>query len=234
MEDIYMKKAFTLAEVLITLSIIGIVAALTMPTLIQNHKKHEASARLKKFYSIISQAILLSESEHNSIDNWEMTTYLETEDGQYDYKANGNITNNFFFKYIEPYIKYVKYEEAKAVFDEDGKQTDGEHPTIYLADGSTFTIMNSVCMDFRFDINGDRNPNKLGKDRFVFVLCPTQEYRNRFCTNKNSKFCTYNIDYVNNPSREISLQGCKNSAYRCSGLLEIDGWKFKDDYPYKL
>ena len=40
-----------------TLGIIGVVAALTMPTLISNYKKQEIAARVKTFYSVISQAI---------------------------------------------------------------------------------------------------------------------------------------------------------------------------------
>lgn len=39
---------FTLAEVLITLGIIGIAASMTMPSLIQNHKEKETVAKLKK------------------------------------------------------------------------------------------------------------------------------------------------------------------------------------------
>ena len=53
------KNAFTLAEVLITLGIIGIVVALTLPTLIQNHRNQVVETRLKKFYSTINQAITL-------------------------------------------------------------------------------------------------------------------------------------------------------------------------------
>ena len=48
------KAAFTLAEVLITLGIIGVVAALTLPTLIQNHQKQVYVTQLKKAYSIYS------------------------------------------------------------------------------------------------------------------------------------------------------------------------------------
>ena len=44
-----MKKAFTLAEVLITLGIIGVVAAMTMPSLIQNYKERETVSKVKKF-----------------------------------------------------------------------------------------------------------------------------------------------------------------------------------------
>ena len=45
------KKGFTLAEVLITLGIIGIVAAMTMPALIANHQKQVAATAVKKMYS---------------------------------------------------------------------------------------------------------------------------------------------------------------------------------------
>lgn len=50
------KKAFTLAEVLITLGIIGVVAALTMPTVIQNYKKKTSSNSVKSnlFYTSAS------------------------------------------------------------------------------------------------------------------------------------------------------------------------------------
>ena len=47
------RVAFTLAEVLITLGVIGVVAALTLPTLIKNHEKHVIETQLKKTYSDI-------------------------------------------------------------------------------------------------------------------------------------------------------------------------------------
>ena len=55
-----MKKAFTLAEVLITLGIIGIVAAMTLPSLIANYQKKVTVNRLKQAYSMINQALLLA------------------------------------------------------------------------------------------------------------------------------------------------------------------------------
>jgi len=65
-----MKKAFTLAEVLITLGIIGVVAAMTMPVLMQNHKKQVTVARLKKAYNTISNAISLSEIDNGPMSDW--------------------------------------------------------------------------------------------------------------------------------------------------------------------
>ena len=52
-----MKQAFTLAEVLITLGIIGVVAAMTLPALIQSYANTVVETRLAKFYSTINQAI---------------------------------------------------------------------------------------------------------------------------------------------------------------------------------
>ena len=49
-------KAFTLAEVLITLVIIGVIAAMTIPTLMNNTNNQELVSRLKKTYSELSQA----------------------------------------------------------------------------------------------------------------------------------------------------------------------------------
>src|SRR5574344_2249191 len=68
-----MKKsiAFTLAEVLITLGIIGVFAALTIPTLINNYEKQATVTRLKKAYSVLNQAVSLSEAENGRFsDNY--------------------------------------------------------------------------------------------------------------------------------------------------------------------
>ena len=64
------KAAFTLAEVLITLGIIRIVAAMTLPALMANGRKQETVARLKKFNSMMLQAILLSENDNGPYEYW--------------------------------------------------------------------------------------------------------------------------------------------------------------------
>lgn len=53
----YTENGFTLAEVLITLGIIGIVAAMTLPTLIQKNKRAELQSGLKTGYSLLQQAL---------------------------------------------------------------------------------------------------------------------------------------------------------------------------------
>ena len=52
-----MKKGFTLAEVLITLGIVGVVASMTLPTLNNNVQKQTYEAGAKKAYNILSNAV---------------------------------------------------------------------------------------------------------------------------------------------------------------------------------
>ena len=73
-------KAFTLAEVLITLGIIGVVAAMTMPVLIQKHREQVAVTKVKKFYSTFSQAYLMAVQENGTLDNWGLKDSEQEED----------------------------------------------------------------------------------------------------------------------------------------------------------
>ena len=63
-------KGFTLAEVLITLGIIGVVAAMTLPTIINNYQKQVTVNKLKKFYTVMTQAIKLEEAQNGSLEYW--------------------------------------------------------------------------------------------------------------------------------------------------------------------
>lgn len=62
--------AFTLAEVLITLAIIGIVAAITIPSLVQKYQEKARVTALKKFYATITQAVQMAIIEHGTPDMW--------------------------------------------------------------------------------------------------------------------------------------------------------------------
>ena len=67
------KTAFTLAEVLITLGIIGIVAAMTIPTLIQKNFEKQTVAKLRETQSILSQAMRMAEDEYGDPSGWNLT-----------------------------------------------------------------------------------------------------------------------------------------------------------------
>ena len=96
------KCAFTLAEVLITLGVIGVVAAMTMPNLIKNYENQVKLNKLKKFYSQFEQLILRSVDENDSIMSW------SEEDLQ-----NGN-SDKILEQYIFPYLDNPKICKSTA------------------------------------------------------------------------------------------------------------------------
>ena len=68
-----MKKGFTLAEVLITLGIIGVVAAMTIPSLIQSYKEKATVTAVKQSYSIFAQALKMV-----TIDNPDLSALTDS------------------------------------------------------------------------------------------------------------------------------------------------------------
>lgn len=100
-----MKKltsCFTLAEVLITIGIIGIVAAMTLPSLITNYQKKQTVTQLKKVYSIMSQALQRAELDYGNFEHW-------------NFSQTGTEFNN---KYIKPYYTILT-DYDKADFPDD-------------------------------------------------------------------------------------------------------------------
>lgn len=152
--------AFTLAEVLITLGIIGVVAALTIPGLITNIRHRDYTAKLKKFYSTMNQVIISAEDEYGPVGTWDSTlSYRE-----------------YAMKYFAPYIKFS--------FKDKVENTN----TIYFNDGTSLRFYKGNCMDIYFDVNGVSLPNKVGYDKFVFLACESKpQYCGdevNFCTYK--------------------------------------------------
>ena len=130
------NKAFTLAEVLITLGIIGVVAAMTIPTLVTSYKKNVIETRLAGFYSKINQAIKASEVHNGEKEAWDIIPnagYETGEDGKPDLSKPSSL--RWFDKYLRPYLKVTK-----VVADKKSGFT-----VVYLPDGSCFRLaINSV------------------------------------------------------------------------------------------
>ena len=62
------RFGFTLAEVLVTLGIIGVVSAMTVPTLMQNHQRKTYVTQLHKSYNELSQALLQYQTDKNAVN----------------------------------------------------------------------------------------------------------------------------------------------------------------------
>lgn len=224
------KAGFTLAEVLIALAVIGIVAVLTIPNVVHNYKKQVTSARLKKFYSTMHNAIRLSEITNGPIANWEFTRSELTDEGVYDYEANDTYTVAAVKKYFAPYLKFTQITEGSYIPASDTESAKRVQPTMYFNDGSSVWFQRGDCLDINYDTNGDKKPNKTGYDRYYFTLCTNSspsEYKN------DIGFKTYLNSRVNDRAHALRLCSSSSKAY-CSVLLEYDNWEFKSDYPYEL
>ena len=208
--------AFTLAEVLITLGIIGVVAAMTMPSLMQNYKRQQATARIKKFVSVINQALISAENDLGPREDWVI--------GEMD---NSDSAYNFLNTYIKPYIKSADIEK-RTLFGMN-------MATLRFVDGSQMSIKIGACYDIWYDINGEKGPNEKGKDIFVFILCKnggcnfnSNQVRGFYCAQTGEQF----------PTHGQLIDNCKNyrtnGGQYCTILLEQNGYEFPKDYPLGL
>ncbi|MBR1753953.1 type II secretion system protein, partial [bacterium] len=215
-------RGFTLAEVLITLGIIGVVAALTIPTLMQKTRQHQTLTAIKKFISTMENAIKLSEVENGETLKWEKGEMLLLENGDVDIESKKNVSTQFFTKYLAPYLKYTGTE-----YNEEGNLV------VTFADGSNMVFNNGSCMDTIFDTNGKKLPNQRGKDIYVYLICTDEASKNLYCASNKRTFCPY--DGVHTTNRDYYVYLCSEVDTRyCARLLEMDGYEFKDDYPFKF
>ncbi|MCI1273389.1 MAG: type II secretion system GspH family protein [Clostridiaceae bacterium] len=236
-----MKKAFTLAEVLITLGIIGVVAALTLPTLITNYKKRQTVVQLKKAYTELAQAVKLSEVENGDLKSWDC----------WNTRIQGT---EFFDKYLSQYIKlsetpmsdvnqHITYYEISGHPERALAQFWYSNSKMYVLPSGTQifaygggTSGSTLRYGFFVDLNGLKRPNTFGKD--LFYLCVDK--------NKGVVFMQLNDndnDY-SHVTREELLNGDSiggNYNYQCNrqgrgmwcgALIQMDGWEIKDDYPW--
>ncbi len=172
------KKGFTLAEVLITLAIIGVVAALTIPTVVRNYQERQTVSSIKKFYSQISQAFKLAEIRNGSVDTWDWGTVRSGESA------------DKIIDILAPYLKITKrcgkgkgcfwngnYKNLNGNTIWTNPENNSEYAKARLADGMSFFIVitqsncaTGVCGNVDVDINGDKKPNQVGRDIFMFVI----------------------------------------------------------------
>ncbi|MBR1753551.1 pilin, partial [bacterium] len=102
-------RGFTLAEVLITLGIIGVVAALTIPTLMQNLNRRDTVAKVRSAYSTFSNAFALAEVHHGNASTWDGVTNQDVFSDASEYTQYGLTATDWVgFKYILDGIKTIK------------------------------------------------------------------------------------------------------------------------------
>lgn len=171
---------FTLAEVLITLGIIGVVAAITIPAVLQNSQDQQTVSALKKANSTLSQAFTRAVQENGTPDNWNMW-----DDGEGSLPA---------LQKLVPYLNIMKNCSdlssgcpATDIYKWLWRGDDQSFiDMLQLSDGTIIyaTITNGACDDvlgsskalqdvcgyYLVDVNGFKKPNQWGKDLFKLWL----------------------------------------------------------------
>jgi len=172
-----MKKAFTLAEVLITLGIIGVVAEMTIPVLMNNVDSQVFKSSYKVAYSTMTQALLKANSEDLIQDR---TAWC----GAPESLSNWNAFKSEFKVMKEcpsgsPYLNecWAAGEQAYASGSPPGVPSGGES---FFVDASGMEWMYHSCFYYLVDTNGLKKPNKYGRDRFMFTFTPNSSVLNAF------------------------------------------------------
>lgn len=230
-----MKNAFTLAEVLITLGIIGIVAAMTMPALIQKNNNKVVETRLKKFYSSINQAILRAEADYGDKKVWfeDLTGASLDEDGK---PIEGSSeAEKWFKKYLAPYMNISHYETLS-----NGALI------IYFPDGSALSPEAHTTRDWIFYPGNPKRCIENHKTRqkgegicsFEFNFMPTDKSASwKYHYNKGMEPFKYIWDGTKASlytGMDYSCNPASNVPSYCTALIQMNNWTIPDDYPFKV
>lgn len=206
-----MKKGFTLAEVLITLGIIGIVAALTIPALISNYRKNVVVERLKKFYTVMNQAVIEATVEYGDWHQWDVS-----ED------------KPLIEYYLKNYLKLLKTEKK------------GSKSYYYFSDGSMVYSSVADQYELVFCPVASRC-EKRGTEKFNFAYNtvayninfsrfknPIEPYAWKWSGERDDLF---KGTFACSP--DIANEEHDRNDY-CATLIMIDGWRISKDYPFRF
>ena len=226
------KAAFTLAEVLITLAVIGIVAALTLPGLIQNHNE-KAWSTAKDLWEK-----KLTETVRRMNTDGVMTGYRSTEDFMDTFKQYMKVIKTCdhtdINKCYSPKVVTTGSNEEPMEVETDSLtsassmglkdwQTNTNTMSFVVADGATVimayqpecpyadpiedTGSQVSCMGYMVDVNGKKGPNRVGKD---IQLSSGVAFST--CDNPIGDMC-WSTDFAAN----TAIHTCGNTTYDPNG-----------------
>lgn len=234
------RKAFTLAEILITLGVIGIVAAITIPQIVSNYKKHVIETKLKKTYSLLLNTVRMSESENGNLqyparELWDKNNYFSGPE--------------FIDTYFLPYLNNVVKHYTGLISPQMKNGAPSYYKTIIFTDNSRIAyraqlfqwpwnkqaplLLGNFCV-----LYGDDNDEIVaGKNYFCFKFGYSQMGEGK----SDVMFIYTSGDYGKDPnvsmycSDNIIKTSCANGdTLSCTKMIYCNNWKIPDDYPIKF
>lgn len=205
-------RAFTLAEVLVTLGIIGVVSAMTIPTLMQNHQRSVYITQLHKVSNELSQAALQAITDSNAISLKESSI--------------GRDESLFFSKYFKV-VKDCSITDTSTCFSEKYSNLNGTEirlrdslsgssKCVVISSGSIICIANFDGNSYSVltDVNGKSGPNILGRDLFSLIL-----------KNDGSISIAGDVSSVAEKFDSNCAKATSDSYGYCFAKILDDGWK---------
>ena len=234
-----MKKGFTLAEVLITLGIVGVVAVLTVPGVMKNYKHRLYTAQLQKVYAQIADGVQAMMSDQH-VDNFYESTVANTNSCS---NANNGVCEKGVGVLLNNYFKVSKRncgnnDRVKRCIAGTGA---GSYTLINSATApaieTEYCIQNTngatICgkwntttkmVNLIVDVNGAASPNMVGRDLFAIDI-KSDGSLSDFGSNSpnptviaNRDVCDAGID--GNPKLNARAAGCLNTIIN-------SGWKME-------
>ena len=231
------RFGFTLAEVLVTLGIIGVVSAMTVPSLMQNHQRKTYVTQLHKVYNEVQQASLQYMTDKNAIN----------------LREAGLTSRSAMLEFLTKYFKVVQQCEEGSVrtpcFAPSYKSIDGtdigdvgswgsaacitlasgaaimiDYPSLY---SSTVDGIKSYYGHILIDINGAQGPNIAGRDLFYTNFYDDGSIDEENATPECKKTGVCNGTSLTDIREELFNSKCKSSQYGegCFGKILNDGWE---------
>lgn len=247
------KHAFTLAEVLITLAVIGVVASITLPSVIKNYQKTVWTNQLKRLVSTFEQGFQRAMADEEVFDLTETQMYKNFYRHDYNYYT--------FLDYLRRYINMPKLSNDTNI--QNNKNTtykcldkneiyckiglnvaslyDGSYVSIWYSydqDKNAETVeqiknlgghLYKVAFTLDIDVNGWKQPNVLGRDAFRFYVGSDGKLYPRggidYALYNQQTEISHNSNYWKNGNHLKCTSTSGSGSNNCAARIIENGWK---------
>ena len=214
------KNAFSFAEVLVTLMIIGVIAAMTIPALRKDSMNKTITTNLKKIYSEMNQATSLALTNNNT--NRMYRTGLLDSDEIYE--------TEFIKKYFNVSVE-CPAGNAKSCFGVKTKENllNDSNKSYLLANGiavqfhynSEMKTYKDLQLNIAVDVNGPKSPNKGGADQFMMYMNGLGNVHVGSSNGNDNRISTFDENCSGDNTSDY------NMAWACAAKIQLDGWEIK-------
>ena len=194
---------FTLAEVLITLAILGVIAALIIPNMYSKYKERILVSQTKTTYSILNSAVDMATTINGPVSSWNIGKQDSSEGAKnvYDILSQYLIVDKYYGKNFGGFDSGANYKTLSGDtpwFKNNFKNNsiyifftmkNGSAVALWSAGTDNCKIGDSGCIAILFDVNGRKGPNKVGIDTFETYIMSGASGQNGYLRYKSGAGC---------------------------------------------